>query len=76
MAKEEIRSITFSRRLSDGSLFRLGTAVRMVGGWKFISGVAAHRNSRKLHPTFGACVPRWVGYPNKCESEFNMDSLP
>jgi hypothetical protein len=39
------------------------------GGWVFIPNVAGHQRSRKHHPTWEACIPRWVGYPNRCMSE-------
>ena len=63
-----MKSVKFIRRLSDGSVFRLGTAVQYESGWRFISGSTSHGNSRKFHPTMERCIPRWVGYPNKCES--------
>lgn len=47
---------------------RIGT-VRYDGeGYRFTSNVASHGNSRKSHPTFDACMPRWVHYPNGCET--------
>lgn len=61
--------IRFNRRLSDGSTYRLGVAVEYPQGWKFISNIASHGPSRKFHPTWEKCVPRWVGYPDGCESE-------
>jgi hypothetical protein len=48
---------------------RLGTAVECEGGWRFISNVASHKNSRKMHETMEQCLPRWVGYPDRCYSE-------
>jgi hypothetical protein len=62
--------VRVSRRLADGGLFRLGSAVKKADGWRFFSNVASHRGSRKFHPTFVACLPRWVGYPNRCETEY------
>lgn len=58
----------FVRRLPDGSVYHLGTAVEYADGWRFLSNVASHKNSRKYHATMEKCLPRWVGYPNKCES--------
>ncbi len=66
------KSVTFNRRLQDGSTFRLGTAVRNDAGWRFIPNVAAHKSSRKAHPTMDKCVPRWVGYPDRCETVVNQ----
>lgn len=59
----------FMRRLTDGSTYRLGTAVQYPEGWRFLSNVAAHKSSRKFHATMEKCLPRWLGYPDKCESE-------
>lgn len=65
-----MKVIAFNRRLADGYTYRLGTAVEYTTGeWKFISNVASHGSSRKRHPTMKACIPRWVGYPDSCESE-------
>ena len=46
----------------------LGTAVHSSAGWRFISLVASHGNSRKAHTTMRKCLPRWLGYPDRCES--------
>jgi hypothetical protein len=62
------KSVKFFRRLADGSTYHLGSAVRYADGWRFLSNVASHSNSRKTHPAMEKCVPRWVGYPDKCES--------
>jgi hypothetical protein len=57
------------RRLADGTVARLGTVHRVaINGYRFVSNVAGHGNSRKGHPTFEACLPRWVGYPDRCET--------
>jgi hypothetical protein len=58
----------FIRRLPGGSVYHLGTAVQYADGWRFLSNVSSHKSSRKFHPTMEKCLPRWVGYPNKCES--------
>lgn len=58
----------FMRSLGDGSTYHLGTAVQYAAGWRFLSNVAAHKNSRKFHATMEKCLPRRVGYPNRCES--------
>lgn len=59
----------FTRKLSDGSSYRLGTACEYDSGWRFISNVTSHKSSRKYHATMEKCLPRWVGYPDRCESE-------
>ena len=64
-----MKTVRFNRRLNDGTLYMLGAAVEYAEGWRFVPNVAAHKSSRKFHPTMERCVPRWVGYPNKCESE-------
>lgn len=58
----------FMRKLQDGSVYHLGTAVEFAGGWRFLSNVSSHKSSRKLHATMKKCLPRWVGYPDHCES--------
>lgn len=47
---------------------RLGTVAWKGDGYRFTSNVASHGNSRKSHPTFEACMPRWVRYPDGCET--------
>jgi hypothetical protein len=59
----------FNRRLADGQLFKLGVAVQKSDGWVFIPHVAGRKPSRKRYPTMEICLPRWIGYPNSCESE-------
>jgi len=62
---------SFFRDLSDGSSYRLGTAVYYPNGsgWRFVSNVTSHKSSRKFHDSMEKCLPRWVGYPDKCRSE-------
>lgn len=62
-------NFNFFRDLAGGASYRLGTAVQRPDGWRFLSNVAAHKNSRKMHATMEKCLPRWVGYPAKCRSE-------
>lgn len=62
-------TVRFHRKLADGSRFFLGAAVHKATGWRFIPNVASHKSSRKDWPTWEQCVPRWVGYPDHCESE-------
>jgi hypothetical protein len=57
------------RCLRDGSTYLLGVAVsREPGQWRFLPNVSGKSPSRKYHPTFEKCLPRWVGYPDSCES--------
>jgi hypothetical protein len=64
----QMKSYNFVRRLGDGSTYRLGTACQYADGWRFISNVSSHKSSRKFHPTMERCLPRWLGYPDRCES--------
>ena len=66
----------FFRRLSDGSTYLLGVATEQRDGWRFISNVSAHKSSRKWHPTMERCIPRWVGYPSKCETLWPVTDWP
>jgi hypothetical protein len=69
------KSYRFLRRLPNGSTFVLGTAVEYTewlgapGGWRFFPNVVTRRPSLKRHATLEKCLPRWVGYPDHCESE-------
>lgn len=63
-----MKSYVFLRRLANHATYRLGTAAEYPSGWKFISNVASLRGSRKFHPTMEECLPRWLGYPSRCES--------
>lgn len=59
----------FLRDLPDGSTYHLGSAVQYADGWRFLSNVASHKDSRKSHATMEKCLPRWLGYPDRCKSE-------
>ena len=59
----------FTRRLNDGSVYVLGHAVQNDAGWRFLPNVASRKPSRKAHKTMERCLPRWVGYPDHCQSE-------
>jgi len=48
--------------------WRIGSVRKTWEGFRFTSHVASHKSSRKAHPTFEACLPRWTGYPDKCET--------
>ena len=72
MTTEMTTAYRFLRRLNDGSTFILGSAVKYHGaggGWRFFPNVSGRRVSRKRHATLEKCLPRWVGYPDHCESE-------
>lgn len=65
------KSIRFYRSLAGGERGHLlGAATQMFDGtWRFIPNVASRQRSRKSWPTWEACLPPWVGYPNKCMSD-------
>jgi len=48
----------------------LGHARLYDQGWKFTPNVAGRLPSRKFHRTLERALPRWVGYPDGCESEY------
>lgn len=66
------KSWAVERRLPDGQVFRLGTVVLrgdcLGFGYRFIPAVSSRKPSRKVHATFEKCLPRWVGYPDNCET--------
>jgi hypothetical protein len=70
-----MKNIEFKRRLlgTGGRTYTLGFAVFKDDcggkGWKFFPKVGQHQPSRKYHETWEKCLPRWVGYPDSCESE-------
>lgn len=56
------------RLMPSGEVYRIGT-VRWVGnGYRFTPNVAGRKPSRKVHPTLADSLPRWVGYPSRCET--------
>ena len=64
------RTIRFYRTFAGGERGPyLGAASFNGSGWRFLPAVSGHKPSRKLHPTWEACIPRWVHYPNGCMSE-------
>lgn len=71
-----INIIRFNQRLPGGSVYRLGTAVQLEDGWRFVPNVTSRRSSGKAHPTWEKCVPRWVGYPDGCETETVCHQMP
>ena len=69
-------SYRFFRTLADGSHYTLSTAVSYdadalgsQAGWRFFPNVGNRRPSRKRHATMEKCLPRWLGYPDRCQSE-------
>lgn len=63
-----MKSVRFDRRFPSGAVAHLGTAVQRSEGWRFTPAVFGRKPSRKAHPSMEACLPRWVGYPDHCES--------
>jgi hypothetical protein len=62
--------ISVRRRLPpDGKVYEIGRACRDLHGWRFYPVTTAHGPSRKHWESWEACLPRWVGYPNRCETE-------
>jgi len=61
--------IAVERTLADGSTYRLGNAIKQTAGWRFIPTVSGRSTSRKAWPTWEACLPRWVGYPDRCQTK-------
>ena len=61
-------SVIFERKLSDGTLGRLGVARAVQGCWKFYPSVGGRRPSSKFHKTMEACLPEWINYPDGCQS--------
>jgi len=60
--------IHVDRTLADGSSFRLGSAVLGPNGWRFIPNVSGRTISRTPRANWEACLPRWVGYPDRCRT--------
>lgn len=38
----------------------LGRVVESQGGYRFLSNVSNHKDSRKVWPSATACIPRWT----------------
>ena len=62
-----IQNIIFERRLADGSIGILGAARQTSLGWKFFP-ANQRKPSRKFHETMESCLPRWLNYPDACQS--------
>ena len=56
------------RRLADGTVGKLGSVRKARDGYRFNPSVFGYKASRKGHPTLEACLPKWVGYPDRCET--------
>lgn len=71
-------TITVFRRLTEtGQVYVLGVTRLCRDGWRFTPNVSSRGSSRKGHPTWEASFPRWVGYPNRCETtRRNEDPRP
>ena len=65
-----VTAIRFFRRVpgSDQVLVLGSACLVRNGGWRFVPNVSSRRPSRYEHKTWEACLPRWVGYPDYCES--------
>lgn len=73
---EMAKKVRVFRCAPDGSeIGTLGFAYQHAapGGWQFYPLVSGRKPSRKHHPTFEACMPRWTGYPDGCISEVVSD---
>jgi hypothetical protein len=62
--------LRFWRSTTHGRSGILGHARLYSRGWKFMPNVAGRHRSRKFHPTLKRCLPRWVRYPDGCESAY------
>ena len=63
------KPIYFWRTLPDNSpLACLGHASKLEYGWYFFPNVVGRKPSTKARAKWEECVPRWVGYPDKCRS--------
>lgn len=66
-------TVHVNRRLASGGTYRLGTAAKNEAGWRFLPAVSGRKTSTKAHETWEECLPRWVGYPDGCETEMRPD---
>lgn len=66
--EEDMKTVIVERAFADGSRGLLGRAHMKPGGWRFYPNVSGRQSSTKAWPTWQECLPRWVGYPNKCET--------
>lgn len=68
-------SLRFWRVNGTGRGSLLGTARLYSRGWKFTPNVADRKPSRKFHRKLERALPRWVRYPDGCESEYVSTDL-
>jgi hypothetical protein len=60
----------FNRSEADSDRYLVGVATYFAGqGWRFNPRVSGRKPSRRFYLTWEECVPRWVGYPDRCETE-------
>lgn len=72
MSNDSAPSVTVKwaveRTLGTGEVLRLGTVTWVGNGYRFIPNVSGRKPSRKTFGSIAAALPRWVGYPNRCET--------
>lgn len=67
--EEPTKRYRILRRLAGGEeAIVLGTASLQSDGWRFTPN-QSNRRPRRAAKSFEDCLPRWVGYPDRCESE-------
>lgn len=67
------KKIKVSRNLNDGSRLCIGMVSLFNKGWKFNPYIFGRNRSTKFHETWEKAIPKWVGYPNSCETEVVYD---
>jgi hypothetical protein len=64
------RIVSVRRRLAGtDKVYEIGRCQLGPCGWRFFPLTTAHSISRKAWPSWESCIPRWVGYPHRCETE-------
>jgi hypothetical protein len=72
---KSFRYVDFYWRLAGSEdRYLVGVATYVAGegwnqGWCFFPRVSGRKPSRRFYLTWEECVPRWVGYPDRCETE-------
>lgn len=64
-----MKKLRVFRRFANGEVLVLGTTVEYEQGWRFVPRVSGRSASRKYWPNWEKSLPKWVGYPNSCETE-------
>lgn len=73
---ESLAKVEYVRRPAGGGTpFVLGSATRTNKGWTFHPNVAGRKPSRFPHASLEKCLPRWIGYPDYCESRLVFGTL-